>query len=110
MSSQYASVLIVRESDLPETPAAFQQYVAEFFARKEILGTSCLYAFEVLSFHGYDGHTKGAAPSHSVDRSRFKDGLGHGQDLGGWIQQAAKKGLITKFGAGWDDGLRVDVD
>lgn len=111
MSSQYVSILVVRQDALPETPAAFQQYVAEYFAEKNVFGIPCYYAAEALHWGGTQGNrSKGAAPSHSVERMRFKEGLGRGQNLGSWIEQAVKKGVVLKFGGGWDDGLREYAD
>lgn len=58
--------MFVKKSDLPSTSRAFQQYMADFFAERTILGVECMYAAIRPSVNGYDwtglGPGKGVAP------------------------------------------------
>jgi hypothetical protein len=89
--------MIVDPELLPEAPAAFQQYVEEFFTKQKVLGKECFVASTVLSYQypHYGGKVqKGTAPSHSVDLMRFKDGLKKDENLNDWMR---KKGVEGKF-------------
>lgn len=86
-----SSVIFVRKSDLPSTPKAFQQYVADFFMEKKILGVDCWYASTVLHVTGYDwnhlGPGRGIAPSHSVELQKYREGLPEGTSLNTWMEE-----------------------
>lgn len=97
-----ACILAVPVEHLQNTPRAFQQYVADYFAKTEIFGQPCLVAFQALSVN-HRRIVKGVAPGHSVDLMDYKEGL-DGQDLGDWIRNAAKNGLLWQLWAEWDDG------
>ena len=91
------SVVLVDAEKLPETPVAFQQYVAEFFRKTKVLGKEVFIASMELSFYSSrsSGHRKGqgVAPSHSVDLMHFKEGLKGGQSLNDWMDKAEGKFL-----------------
>jgi len=92
--------MIVDPEMLPEAPAAFQQYVAEFFAKKKVLGKDVLVAAMSLRSVPQYGHaaSKGVAPSHSVDLMRFKDGLKKDQSLSDWMSKAEGKFFWRFYG------------
>ena len=84
-----SGVMLVDPEMLLEAPAAFRQYVAEFFVKRKVLGKECLVASTVLSWRW--SNQKGTAPSHSVDLMRFKEGLKEGQSLNDWMRKAEGK-------------------
>lgn len=91
------SVMITRVADLPKTPAAFQEYVRDWFREREVLGVPCLVA-EGRMHVTYDdyaskGRSPGFAPSHSVDNRSYKTGLPEGQDLNDWMR--ANEGTLV---------------
>ena len=86
------TIILVDPELLAETPLAFQQYVAEFFVERQVLGRRVLLTSAVLSY--YPPTQKGTAPSHSVDLMRFKSGLSEGEDLHSWM---SKRGHEGKF-------------
>ena len=97
-----ACILVVPAEYLKNTPPAFQQYVADYFEKKEILGKPCLVAFQALSLN-YHRKVKGVAPGHSVDLMEYKQGL-NGQSLSEWIRSEVKNGSLWQFEKSWDDG------
>ena len=92
-----SGVMLVDPERLPETPLAFQQYVAKFFVEKQVLGRKVLVASTTISNGHYGG--KGIAPSHSVDLMRFREGLGKDESLNDWIRKAEGKFLWQFYGA-----------
>ena len=84
-----SGVMLVDPEKLAEAPAAFQQYVNEFFMLTKVLGKDCLVASTVLSWQG--SRLKGTAPSHSVDLMRFKEGLKKDESLHDWMRKAEGK-------------------
>lgn len=94
-----SGVIIVDPKLLPKAPAAFRQYVKEFFVKKKVLGKECWFAAAVLSMNYNHGvPPKGTAPSHSVDLMRFKEGLGKNQSLNEWMDKAEGKFLWRLYG------------
>ena len=81
--------MIVDPEMLAEAPLAFQQYVAEFFVKRKVLGKECFVASTVLSWRW--SNQKGSAPSHSVDLMRFKEGLKKDESLNDWMRKAEGK-------------------
>jgi len=85
------SVMLVREADLPATPAAFQRYVRDWFAPRVVLGVPCLAAEGQLhvDYAFYQGRQKarGVAPCHSVDLAEYKEGLPKEQSLNDWMRK-----------------------
>lgn len=108
---QHASVLMIKSSLLPDTPLAFQKYVEQYFAPKEVLGVLVFYAFETLSLRRSDRGAipRGVAPSHRTDLAHYRDGLG-GMHLSDWIARAIADGQISRLGANWDDGTLEFAD
>ncbi len=102
---QSASVLMLKATVLPDTPLAFQKYVEQYFAPKEVLDILVFYAFEALSLKQFDRDTppRGVAPSHRVELVHYKDGLA-GEHLSDWIARAIVEGQVVRLGANWDDG------
>lgn len=102
---QSATVLLVQASVLPDMPLAFQKYVEQYFAPKEVLGILAFHAFEALSLKQFDRGTplRGVAPSHRTELLHYKDGLA-GEHLSDWIARSIVEGRITRLGASWDDG------
>lgn len=102
---QSATLLLVPTSVLPDMPLAFQKYVEQHFAPKEVLGTLSFYAFEALSLKQPDrgSPVRGVAPSHRTDLAHYKDGLA-GEHLSDWINRAIVDGRVTRIAASWDDG------
>lgn len=94
------SFMIVRRDDLPETPRAFQQYVADWFRYKEVLGIDCMVASGRLhvdhAFYARKGRAPGVAPTHSVDLSSYKEGLKKDQSLNDWMRKN-EGGLVWTF-------------
>lgn len=102
---QSATLLLVQTTVLPDMPLAFQKYVGQHFAPKEVLGILSFYAFEALSLKQPDrgSPVRGVAPSHRTDLAHYRDGLA-GEHLSDWINQAVLDGRITRVAASWDDG------
>lgn len=110
-----SGVVLVDPEKLKETPEAFQEYVAEFFVEKKILGRTMLYACTVLSwdhrYTGYGSRPQGVAPSHSVDLMRFKKGLAKDQNLNEWMSKNQGQYLQTLYGIDdRSDGYSEDDD
>jgi hypothetical protein len=97
-----AGILVVPAEHLKNTPQAFQQYVADYFEKKEVFGQICLVAFQALSVN-HHRKVQGVAPCHSVDLMDYEQGL-EGQSLSEWIRNEVKKGTIWQFEKSWDDG------
>ena len=91
-----SEIILVRIEDLPKTPKAFQQYVHDWFAPKNVLGVDCMVATGLCV--GFDhthwarkGRKPGVAPSHSVELSSYKEGLKPNQGLNDWMRKNDKK-------------------
>lgn len=86
-----SQIIIVRVEDVPKTPKAFQQYVADWFAPMSLLGQDCLWATGRLHvrFEDYNlrGKCPGFAPCHCVDTRHYSEGLPEGMSLGNWIRK-----------------------
>ena len=84
------SIMIARVADLPQTPAAFQEYVRDWFREREVLGVPCVVAEGRLHLDYGDyaskGRSPGFAPSHGVDNRSYKTGLPDGKDLNDWMR------------------------
>ena len=84
------SFMIARVADLANTPAAFQEYVRDWFRERDVLGVPCVTAEGRLHMNFDDYHTKGLhpgfAPVHGVDTASYKKGLPSGQDLNAWMR------------------------
>jgi hypothetical protein len=84
-------IVIVRAEDVVKTPKAFQQYVADWFAPKTILGLDCLWASCLIHLEGSQYERRGrrpaVAPSHSVDTACYSEGLRKGTDLNEWMRR-----------------------
>lgn len=102
---------MIKSSALPDTPLAFQKYVEQYFAPKEVLGILVFYAFEALTLKQFDRGTlsRGVAPSHRTDLAHYKDGL-EGTHLSDWIGRAIADGRVSRLGANWDDGTLEFAD
>ena len=91
-----SEVMIVDPAILKDAPKAFRDYVETYFVRRTILGRPCLVAGRSVSFSGFPGHgnklQKGIAPSHSMNLSRWKDGLKKDETLSEWIRKREEKG------------------
>ena len=92
-----SGTMLVDPELLPQAPEAFQQYVAEFFTKKKVLGKDVFIASLSLR-NVYGSALKGTAPSHSVDLMRFKDGLKKDELLNDWMRKAEGKFLWTFYG------------
>jgi hypothetical protein len=102
-----AGILVVPAEHLKNTPQAFQQYVADYFEKKEVFGKSCLVAFQALSVN-HHRKVPGVAPCHSVELMCYKEGL-DGRDLNEWIRSEVKNGAIWQSEKSWDDGCGGSV-
>jgi len=104
-----ASVMIVDAAQLPATPKAFQDYVAEYFVEKKMLGKRVFVATGYCLWNGWEHHGKGTAPSHSVDLMRYKGGLKPKQSLNDWMRKAEGTVLWT-FAGGHDSDNVIHED
>ena len=108
-------VVIVRCAELPKCPAAFQQYVADWFAPSSIMGIDVLKASILTFFDAYHqsfrGRHSGVAPGHTCDTARYMEGLLNGQNLNDWIRANYGK-LVWSIHAVEDDmrGCIADGD
>lgn len=92
------SVLVVRQDFLPTTPPAFQQYVNDWFVKREVPGIPCYVASRELSFyHGpYEPRKRqGSAPCHCLDTNEYRISLD--QDLNDWICKNLGPNMVELF-------------
>lgn len=104
-----AEVMLVDADRLPETPRAFQDYVATFFTPQIVLGKRVFVATRYLELTERMQLSRGRAPSHSIHLQRFRDGLRNTQDLGDWMRKAEGKYLWT-FEGGHDSDNVTHLD
>jgi hypothetical protein len=83
--------MIARVADLPKTPAAFREYVRDWFRPCDVVGVPCVVAEGRLhvNFNDYSskGRSPGFAPIHGVDTACYKAGLPKAQDLNDWMRK-----------------------
>lgn len=85
-----ATVIIVPKANLAKTPAAFQQYVQDYFQERKVFGKVCMVAqAHVIHPTSTNGWRKGIglAPAHGVDLSVYTDGLKKGESLNEWMRK-----------------------
>lgn len=103
-----AHVMIVDADRLPETPVAFQQYVARYGTSKTMLGRRVvILSIKICGDFGF--RDRGYAPGHSVDLMRYREGLAPDQSLNDWIRKAEGEFLWT-FAGGYDSDDVVHED
>jgi hypothetical protein len=98
--------MIVDAELLPETPKAFQDYVAQYFTEASVLGKRVFVATTKVCG---DRYGRGYAPAHSVDLMRFKDGLEPKQSLNDWMCKAEGT-VLWQFAGGYDSDNVIDED
>lgn len=108
MSSNDASIMLVRAGTLHTHPQAFQEYVNQYFELKDIGGIEYYVAFLTLGLSNVPYQSPiGVARRHSCDVNIFKGELPDGQRLSDWIStqlQDTRQKDIIRISKYWDDG------